>query len=60
MSSPFLFFGPRVVIRQSFTHSQYMNNSAANMEMNLREVIMREMDVVKSSLLGMDGGNQDE
>jgi len=37
-----------------------MNNSAANMEMNLREVIMREMDVVKSSLLGMDGGNQDE
>jgi len=44
---------------QSFTHSQYMNNSAANMEMNLREVIMREMDVVKSSLLGMDGGNQE-
>jgi len=44
---------------QSFTHSQFMNNSAANMEMNLREVIVREMDVVKSSLLGMDGGNQE-
>eukprot|EP00435_Cladocopium_sp_Y103_P048024 s1453_g14.t1 len=39
---------------QSFTHSQYMNNSSANMETNLREVIMHEMAAVKNSLLGME------
>jgi hypothetical protein len=29
----------RDVLRQSFTHSQYMNNSSANMETNLREAM---------------------
>ena len=40
--------------RQSFTHSQFMQNSSATMEMNLREVIMHEMQTVKNSLLGME------
>lgn len=39
---------------QSFTHSQYMNNSSANMETSLREVIMHEMAAMKNSLLGME------
>mmetsp|Transcript_3710 Transcript_3710/g.6135 ORF Transcript_3710/g.6135 Transcript_3710/m.6135 type:complete len:886 (+) Transcript_3710:105-2762(+) len=39
---------------QSFTHSQYMNNSSANMETNLREVILHEMAALKHSLLGME------
>lgn len=41
---------------QSFTRSEYLQNSAANMEMQLREVVVKQMADVKSSLLGEGDG----
>jgi len=43
---------------QSFTRSEYLQNSAANMEMNLREVVVRQMSEMKNNLLGMEGDQE--
>lgn len=40
---------------QSFTRSEYLQNSAANMEMNLREVVVRQLAEMKNNLLGVEG-----
>eukprot|EP00435_Cladocopium_sp_Y103_P072350 s227_g40.t1 len=40
---------------QSFTRSEYLQNSAANMEMNLREVVVRQLAEMKNNLLGAEG-----
>lgn len=40
---------------QNFTRSQFLQNSAANLETNLREVVVQQMSDVKNSLLGIDG-----
>eukprot|EP00913_Durusdinium_trenchii_P014668 g13762.t1 len=41
---------------ESFTRSEYMQHSSANLEMNLREVIVKQLSEVKESLLGVNGG----
>mmetsp|Transcript_34910 Transcript_34910/g.75379 ORF Transcript_34910/g.75379 Transcript_34910/m.75379 type:complete len:755 (-) Transcript_34910:134-2398(-) len=40
---------------QSFTRSEYLQNSAANMEMNLHEVVVRQLAEMKNNLLGVEG-----
>eukprot|EP00438_Fugacium_kawagutii_P015694 Skav235317 [mRNA] locus=scaffold520:434017:434724:+ [translate_table: standard] len=44
---------------QHFTQSQFLQNSSANLETNLREVILHEMNAVKTGLLddGAAGAN---
>ncbi|CAK9108915.1 Histidine--tRNA ligase (Fragment) [Durusdinium trenchii] len=43
---------------QSFTRSEYLQNSAANLEMSMREVVMKQLLDVKNSLLGVEGGQE--